>query len=106
MGLMKKIASRAIPDQYLNKSASSYLVAKIKTLLNSKANVTHNHSINDITNLQNTLDSKANASHTHSEYATKTQVGNLNYKALSQSEYDALSIKDANTIYFIYEDEA
>ena len=35
--------------------------------------------------------------------ATKEQVGNLNYKALSQSEYDGLPSKDENTIYFITE---
>lgn len=36
--------------------------------------------------------------------ATKEQVGNLKYKALSQSEYDGLPSKDESTIYFIYED--
>lgn len=41
-----------------------------------------------------------------STLATKEQVGNLNYKALSQTEYDGLATKDANTIYFIYEDES
>ena len=37
-----------------------------------------------------------------STLATKEQVGNLNYKALSQTEYDALTTKDENTIYFVY----
>lgn len=37
-----------------------------------------------------------------STLATKKQVGNLNYKALSQTEYDALTTKDENTIYFVY----
>lgn len=85
-------------------ATSVFSSQKTDTLLSAKANSTHSHSINDITNLQNTLDSKANSSHIHSEYATKEQVGNLNYKALSQTEYDSLATKDANTIYFIYEE--
>lgn len=37
-----------------------------KTELNTKANVTHSHSISDVINLQTTIDSKANTTHSHS----------------------------------------
>ena len=98
------LSSKPSIDDVTPSATSVFSSQKTDTLLSAKANSTHSHSINDITNLQNTLDSKANSSHIHSEYATKEQVGNLNYKALSQSEYDGLATKDANTIYFIYED--
>lgn len=39
-----------------------------------------------------------------STLATKEQVGNLNYKAISQTDYDALTTKNAGTMYFIYEE--
>lgn len=35
------------------------------TALDDKANITHSHSISEVTNLQTTLDNKADASHNH-----------------------------------------
>ena len=40
-------------------------ITNLQTTLNDKANSTHVHNISDVSNLQTTLDGKANASHTH-----------------------------------------
>ena len=117
----------------------------VDTELAKKANVSHTHSYNDLSDkptipsinnlatkeeLTNGLATKADVSHTHDQYLTeselntglssyqtktdntltttsKTVVGAINELnrikiiALTQSEYDGLSAKDANTVYLI-----
>ena len=47
----------------------------ITQALNEKANVSHTHNIEDISNLQSTLNRKANTTHTHNDtYYTKNQI--------------------------------
>ena len=117
----------------------------VDTELAKKANVSHTHSYNDLSDkptipsinnlatkeeLTNGLATKADVSHTHDQYLTeselntglssyqtktdntltttsKTVVGAINelnrikIVALTQSQYDRLSTKDANTVYLI-----
>ena len=46
----------------------------LKSVIDTKANKTHTHSISDISNLQATLDNKAPKSHTHSQYLTTSKA--------------------------------
>ena len=97
-------------------------IEELQEEINKKAPMSHSHTWSEVTGKPSTF---TPSTHNHddryyteteidaklgdidfSTLATKEQVGNLNYKALSQSEYDGLATKDANTIYFIYEDEA
>ena len=98
-----------------------------KTELNDKADAGHTHS-NYAT--KDELVSKADAGHTHSNYATKSEVANkaetyhihseyathsyvqeeiskvtlgdgISIVALTKEEYEALTVKDTNTLYVI-----
>ena len=44
-------------------------IATLQTNVSGKANISHTHAINDVSDLQTTLNNKADASHTHSDYA-------------------------------------
>ena len=79
-----------------------------KTELNDKADAIHVHS-NYAT--KDELVSKADAGHTHSNYATysyvqeeisKVTLGDgISIVALTKEEYEALTVKDTNTLYVI-----
>ena len=79
-----------------------------KTELNDKADAIHAHS-NYAT--KDELVSKADAGHTHSNYATysyvqeeisKVTLGDgISIVALTKEEYEALTVKDTNTLYVI-----
>ena len=53
----------------------------IATAVNGKANITHTHSINDVTTLQTVLDGKANNTHNHSISNITNLQSTLNNKA-------------------------
>lgn len=56
-----------VVDSSLSTTSANAIQNKaVANALNNKANSSHNHTIANITNLQNTLDNKANANHTHS----------------------------------------
>lgn len=54
-------------DSVLSSTSTNAIQNKVvKSALDSKANISHIHSISDVTNLQDSLDSKSDATHTHS----------------------------------------
>lgn len=71
-----KGANKTIVDSSLSSTSVNPVQSKIiNSALNEKANVSHTHSIGDISNLQSALDGKANTSHTHSDiYYTKNEI--------------------------------
>jgi hypothetical protein len=97
-------------------------VLGLQTALDGKAATSHTHVISDIINLQTTLDGKSETSHTHTasqitdfNTAVATQVTDkvsnstdtftsvdsvLYIVTLTKAEYDAISIKNPNTLYF------
>lgn len=101
----------------------------INSALAGKAASSHTHAISEITNLQSTLDGKAASSHTHTasqvsglatvatsgsynDLSNKPSIpqptvsaasGNLTLWTGTESEYNSISSKDPNTLYFILE---
>ena len=69
-------ANKTIVDSSLSSTSVNPVQSKIiNSALNEKANVSHTHSIGDISNLQSTLNKKANTTHTHSDtYYTKNEI--------------------------------
>ena len=69
-------ANKTIVDSSLSSTSVNPVQSKIiNSALNKKANVSHTHSIGDISNLQSALDWKANTSHTHNDtYYTKNEI--------------------------------
>lgn len=89
-------------------------VSNLQTTLNSKASTSHSHSISDISNLQYTLNNKASSSELSSlkskvdnllidKISNKNGNGSLSFWSGTESEYNSISNKDNNTIYFITE---
>lgn len=71
---------------YLDKTGLTYLWDKITTALNGKADISAiPTAISDLTN--------------DSNFVSSTAVTNVVY--LTQAQYDALTTKDANTLYVI-----
>ena len=86
-------------------AASVPTAEQVKTGLSTKAESSHTHTIDNITSLQTTLDEKA-AVTTVSRVsdmvtALETAMGGKKIVVLTQASYDALTTKDANTLYFI-----
>lgn len=79
--------------------------AQVKTGLSTKAASSHTHTIANVTNLQTTLDTKASVSTVTAVSdrvtALETAMDSKKISVLTQAEYDALTEKDADTIYFI-----
>ena len=69
-------ANKTIVDSSLSSTSVNPVQSKIiNSALNEKANVSHTHNIEDISNLQSTLNRKANTTHTHSDtYYTKNEI--------------------------------
>lgn len=63
-------------------------IATLQTNVSGKANISHTHAINDVSDLQTTLNNKADASHTHSDYANSQHSHVLS----DVSETDSLKI--------------
>ena len=69
-------ANKTIVDSSLSSTSVNPVQSKIiNSALNEKANVSHTHNIEDISNLQSTLNRKANTTHTHNDtYYTKNEI--------------------------------
>lgn len=69
-------ANKTIVDSSLSSTSVNPVQSKIiNSALNEKANISHTHNIEDISNLQSTLNRKANTTHTHSDtYYTKNEI--------------------------------
>lgn len=65
--------------------------------LNEKANVSHEHSISNITNLQTSLDSKASSEHTH-KYAASSSAGGA---ATSANKLNTDAGSATQPVYFV-----
>ncbi|MDU7925322.1 MAG: hypothetical protein E7J43_00270 [Finegoldia magna] len=89
-------------------------VNNLQTALNGKASTSHTHSISDISNLQTTLNNKASSSELSNlkskvdnlstdKISNKNGSGSLSFWTGTESEYNSISSKDSNTIYFITE---
>ena len=82
-------ANKTIVDSSLSSTSVNPVQSKIiNSALNGKANVSHTHSIGDVSNLQSALDGKANTSHTH-EDATISKSGFMS--ASDKSKLDSLN---------------
>lgn len=69
-------ANKTVVDSSLSSTSVNPVQGKIiSSALNEKANVSHTHNIEDISNLQSVLNEKANTSHTHNDtYYTKDEI--------------------------------
>lgn len=81
----------------------------LTTAINGRAASTHTHAQTDITNLATTLASKADVTALNSATAALTDaIKDQNSGVVikrwfgTQTAYDAIAIKDANTAYFIF----
>lgn len=94
--------------------ANSSSISQLTNVLDKKANIEHIHNISDISDLQYTLNNKASASDLSSleakvnnlstdKISNKNRNGSLSFWTGTQNEYDRISPKDSNTIYFITE---
>ena len=125
---IESVLQQGVINDSATSSTQTWSSQKISTELSGKASSNHTHDDRYYTETEaNERFAALNHNHDSSYYkktetysaseideklgdidfstlATKEQVGNLNYKALSQTEYDSLDTKDANTIYFIYEE--
>lgn len=85
--------------KYISYNNLSFFLSKLKTIF-SDAN--HTHTVVDIDNLQDTLDTMQNdvdaLEQTVSDLAVETRY---NIVPITQSEYDALTTVDENTLYIV-----
>lgn len=56
-----------------------------------------------IEEINSSLDNKANEDHTHEPQVNCDTVDNLHLVYLTRAEFDALTIKDNNTVYLVKE---
>lgn len=69
-------------------SHEPYDDSEVRTLINTKANSTHTHSITDVNDLQSTLNGKASTDHTHSNFTNEiTFRKKLTFKDDSKIEF-------------------
>lgn len=79
----------------LNDDAS--FATTVTNAIAGKANASHSHAIEDVTNLQSALNGKVGSSTTQAGGGTAIN----NIVTLTQAQYDAIAQKDSNTLYLV-----
>lgn len=98
----------------LDNKVSKTDISTLQSSIDDKASKSHTHTIGDVNNLQTTLDAKASkedltvldnkvSNLSNDSVKNKNGSGKLSFWTGTESQYNAISNKDANTIYFITE---
>lgn len=98
----------------LDNKVSKTDISTLQSSIDDKASKSHTHTIGDVNNLQTTLDAKASkedltvldnkvSNLSNDSVKNKNGSGKLSFWTGTESQYNAISNKDVNTIYFITE---